>query len=342
MLLVTFHGGSGGLDNVGAYDDNGNELSQGVLTGIDPGQMSELRRVALVEDNLLWVASGARHESKILAFEGSGTSYAYRGTIASYPSIGSLWHPFDFTLDGQGNGYVTNQDSNVVARLLVASDLLSASPAPVASALPTGDTFLTATFVASANGDLPGVPATTPVSADAGGLEVSFDKACKVANSVRGVVWTNDALYVADEVAGVVRIYDDTGRYLGAASVPGGGPVHLMVAPGNDGGASLYVCNGKDVISGSLTPGSPAEVTFDTMVLKLASVSGLAIGAEGVLYAGSRDPGVAVEADGGGGHHSSKGPAVWKYTGFPEPAKGTPFRVADAPEFLLYVPDTAD
>ncbi len=221
MLLVTFHGGSGGQNNVGAYADSGSnigtELSLAVLSVPDPKLLSELRGIQFVADGVLWVTSGAKNASAVLAFKGSGTSYASTGTpVVEYASVNSLWHPFDFAFDGNSNCYVSDQDTDVVVRLAVGADFLSATPTPVAPALPPG-TYLDATFVASSNGDLPGVPATTAVPAPAG-LEVAFD--CKpsrvsVANSVRGVVWALGCLYVADEVANAVKVYGPTGEYLG-------------------------------------------------------------------------------------------------------------------------------
>src|SRR3954451_22588521 len=123
MLLVTFHGGSQGVNNVGAYSDDGELQSLTVLTGAD-ASLSELRALAFVADELVWVLSGGKHSSQILAFRGSGDSYAYAGTVAEYPKVNSLWHPFDFTV-ALPYAYVSNQDTNTVARLEVAEDLLS-------------------------------------------------------------------------------------------------------------------------------------------------------------------------------------------------------------------------
>jgi DNA-binding beta-propeller fold protein YncE len=324
VLLVTFHGGGGGgLDNVGAYDDNGNQLTLEVLQGAPRGLLSELRRLALVTSELLWVASGSRHASRIAAFEGSGTSYGYIDTVTEYQSIGSLWHPFDLTLDGAGNCYVSNQDTDVVARLRVTSDMLSASAAPLAPALPADGKFLPGTFVASSDGDLPGVPATSPVEAPAG-LAVSFDADCKVANSVRGVAWAQGALYVADEVANVVKVYDGQGAYQGQSNRVTA-PVHLLVSPEN-GGVVLYVSDKSRVLYATLDPAQPANLNLKPVTgIDVPKLSGFAIGTETNFYAGSRH---------------GKAPKIFKYMNFPaDPKLETSFEIADEPEFILHVPD---
>jgi hypothetical protein len=325
VLYVSFHGGPGGCDNLGAYADDGSPLSSGVLQGAPDGALSELRAFRFVADGLLWVLSGGKHASSILAFRGSGTSFEYASQVATFPAVDSLWHPFDFTVSGS-TAYVSAQDTNVVARLDVAADMLSASAAAVAPALPASGTFLAGTFVASADGKLPHVPDTTPVSAADGGLEVAIvDK--KVTNSVRGVLWTNGALYVADEVGGLVRVYDADGAYLGGGSVPG--PVHLMSLD-----SVLYVCNGSEVLAGALDPNSPASLMLEPIAeLQVPKVSGLAYDGSGTIYAGSR-------AQDQQGQSLARG-SVYTFTGFPSaPVAGPSFGIADAAEFVLYVADS--
>lgn len=327
MLFITFHGGgSPGINTVYAYDDLGNLLCDDVAKGA-PGDLFEsLRGLGLVSPSrdVLWVASGGKSDSGILAFVGSGYDYAYKSTVAQFSSLSALWHPFDFTSDGDGNFYVSNQDTNVVARLQVASDYLSATAAPLAPALPAGGTFLPGTFVASSNGDLPGVTATTPVSLDAG-LAVLLDCtppqapiACKVANSVRGVLWVNGLLYVADEVAPAVKLYDASGRYL-TKSDAGDGPVHLVV---NDG--VLYTASGDHLMYADVD-GAGAIDFQQVKGLDVKDLSGMAFGASSDLFVASR-----------------KGKTVYKYANFsptspPKQAVKT-WSVPDEPEFLLYVP----
>src|SRR5689334_3580798 len=105
MLLITFHGGAGGINNMGAYLDDGTCKSDAVLSGAP--DVSELRGLGLVADGLLWVLSGGKQASEILAFTGGGDSYTYAATVAAYGAGSGLLHPFDFTLDDLGNAYVS-------------------------------------------------------------------------------------------------------------------------------------------------------------------------------------------------------------------------------------------
>lgn len=102
----------------------------------------------------------------------------------------------------------------------------------------------------------------------------------KVTTSGRGVLWTNAALYVADEVGD--KVYDSSGYFLGGSSVAG--PVHLMAVH-----PALYVCNGADVLTSALNPDSPAHFTLEPIpALRVPHVSGLACDGNDTLYAGSR------------------------------------------------------
>jgi len=320
VLFATFHGGSGSsaINNVGVFDDDGTALTMEVLQGAPDGLLSELRGIAMVSSGVLWVASGSKNASVIAAFEATsadGYTYNYTSTVAQFGSINSLWHPFDFTIDASGHCFVSNQDTNVVARLVVGEGFQSADAAPLASGLPSG-TFLAGTFVASSNGDLPGVPATTVVATPAG-LEVSFDSDCKVANSVRGVAWTGDGLYVADEVANVVKIYDANGNYQAESNaLSHGGPVHLLVAD-----QVLYVSDGYDVYS---TAVSATSLDLKGIGIKVPKGSGMAIGTGTDFYIGSRD---------------SSQPRIYRYKGFPsDPTSDIHWKVGDLPEFLMYLP----
>jgi hypothetical protein len=327
MLFVTFHGGSGGVNNLGAYSDDGKEKSLRVLHGADH-LLSELRAVAFVAHDLLWVLSGAKKKSAILAFRGSAARYEYVATVAEYSQLDSLWHPFDFSL-ALPYVYVSNQDTNVVVRLKVASDLLSALPAPVAPALPSDGTFLAGTFVASANGDLPGVATvTTAVAPDAGGVAVELDSSSKkVSRSVRGVAWANGALYVADEAGSQIKVYDAAGTYLGGVGLKR--PVHLMVTDVG-GEATLYVSNGSQIFSGVLHPAMPAKFTLAAIgSVAVPKVAGLALSGDGTLFAASREHGSTNGA--------ARTPKVHRYADFPaSPEPAGEFTVADAPEFLLH------
>src|SRR5215813_2488196 len=66
MLLVTFHGGSGGITNVFAYADNG-QLNTG--TALLKATLTDAELRGLVHANsFLYVVNGAKKTSNILCF----------------------------------------------------------------------------------------------------------------------------------------------------------------------------------------------------------------------------------------------------------------------------------
>lgn len=343
------------MNNVVAYDDDGALVTTTVLQG--GPDMAELRALNLVSDTVLWVLSGGAGSSEILAFERSGSgndAFKYTGKpVAQYAKGSALLHPFDFVFDPQGNCYVSNQDTDVVARLDVDPSFLSATPAPPPKSLQGRGTFWPGTFVASVDPNLPrgdsGGPSSSTVPAPAG-LEdwppcQGVGPCPKLINSVRGLAWTNQALYVADEVAAVVKIYDGDGALLGVsnpvgtpaagATGPSDGPVHLLVAGGN-GNPTLLVTNGKDVYSGELDPTHPDSLDLQPIGgIKVPKVAGVAVAPGGILYAASRTQDT-LDADG------KKQALIFQYTNFPEdPTLESSFLVDvdDVPEFVLHVPD---
>ena len=68
MLLISFHGGSTGNNNLAAYETpSGTLLTDAALTADPRGQLSELRTM-VVQNNQLYVASGAKATSQILCY----------------------------------------------------------------------------------------------------------------------------------------------------------------------------------------------------------------------------------------------------------------------------------
>lgn len=319
MLFVSFHGGKPSKDNptpvnnIFAYDKDGNRVTKTVLQGAD-NLLEELRGI-LLQNSLFYVASGSKKQDSLLCFQGSGTEYSYVSALASNATVNSILHPFGFTFDSQSHCYVSSQDTNVVTRLVVATGGKTATAAPLAPALPAGGTFLDGTFVASSNGSLPGVPATTPVSPPAG-LEVSFSEGgAKVQHSVRDVVWVNGALYVADEPGNAVKVYDANGNYLGESNKVDG-PVHLLVYSG-----TLYVSSGDQVFTSPLNASQPGQLTLQPIPsVQVKDLSGMAFSNSGEFYAASRTKN-----------------EIWKYdSSFGSPAKFAK-NLPDNPEFLLHV-----
>jgi hypothetical protein len=202
-------------------------------------------------------------------------------TFVSSKTCNGILHPFDLTFDGLGYCYLSSQDTNVVTRLMVSADGKTARPAPIAAALPSTGTFLAGTFVASSEGTLP-PHATTPVKVPAG-LQYSGPNATtNKKHSVRGVVWASGHLYVVDQPAGTVKIYDITGKYMGQSNVVES-PVHVVVHNG-----SLYVSGGDQVLTAKI-PSPPGDFILSPIKsVKVKNGSGMVFSNSGNFYVASR------------------------------------------------------
>jgi hypothetical protein len=322
VWYVGFHGGPNDVNNILVFSDEG-EQRTGALLNVDSSTppLLELRGFALAGD-LLYVVNGYKKYSQVLVFAADGEgNYDYRSEYASKEQTNSMLHPYDLAFDQKGRCYVSNQDTNVVAGFKGAND-----PVSVASGLPPpqpGTRYLEGTIVASSVGALPDVPTPPPPDVPRPqGLEVSFDGG-KVANSVRGILLEDGYLFVADEVANAVKVYDpDTGDLV--ARIKGdnlSAPVQLLLE-----GKTLYIgSTGNDsVVSYDLRHGFPNHVvapkTFISGAVK--HVSGMAF-AHGHLYAAERKAKKIKKFPASGGSHGKD-----FITGLP-----------DNPEFILHVPD---
>ena len=312
MLLVTLHGGKPDKDphknNVHAYDKDGNKLSSTVLDDATGVLTDELRGI-YAAGKYLYIVNANKLQNSVLCYEGTGTRYSFVGWFASRHTCDAILHPFDLAFDGLGYCYLSSQDTNVVTRFLISDDGRTARPAPAAAALPADGKFLAGTFVASSNGNLSDHP-TTPVPSPAG-LEYSAAEAKK--HSVRGIAWANGRLYVADQPAGTIKLYDITGKYLGQSNQVET-PVHVVVYHGN-----LYVSGGDQVMTARL-PDSPGNFVLNPLKgVKVKNASGMAFGNSGNLYVASRTENV-----------------IWKFGPDFKPVR---FRcdLPDNPEFLLHV-----
>ncbi len=283
MLFVTLHGGkperNPHRNNVHAYDKEGNMITSCVLDDREGVILNELRGIYLV-GKYLYVANANKTQNSLLCYEGSGTEYRFVSRFASSQTCSAILHPFDFAFDGMGHCYLSSQDTNVVTRLIVSDDGKIGRPAPVASALPPAGKFLPGTFVASCNGTLCN-PATTPVANPAG---LAYSDVGAKKHSVRGVAWANGRLYVADQPACTVKIYDITGKYLGVSNkLEAGCPVHLLVRNG-----WLYASGGDQVFSAML-PNSPDKFVLKPIsTVKVKNSGGMAFGNSGNFYVASR------------------------------------------------------
>jgi DNA-binding beta-propeller fold protein YncE len=311
MLFVTLHGGKPDKDpnknNVHAYDKEGNRITTSVLRDCDGVTLNELRAIHKT-GNYLYVANANRNENSVLCYEGAGTDYKFVSKFVCKQTCESIVHPFDFTFDEAGHCYVSSQDTNVVTRLHVSSDGKITTPAPIAQALPAEGKFSPGTFVASSVGNLK--PPSTPVPRPTG-LEYSDDGEKK--HSVRGVIWANGALYVADQPARRVKVYDQAGKLLGQSNGVES-PVHLAVWKGK-----LYVSGGDGVLTAEL-PNPPGDFNLTTIKgIKIKNASGMAFTDSGHFYVASRTENTILKFD--------------------QEFKPVKFRceLPDNPEFLLHV-----
>jgi hypothetical protein len=338
MFLVSFHQLNG---NLHAYKDDGTLLEKKVLdvAGV------ELRGIYLESsqgNEYLYVVDGSKKESKVYCFEGSGTSYKKLDNFITPKQADSIDHPFALAFDGQGNCYVSNQDTNVVAAFSVSSDGQKAKPETVASYLTTlypSGKFLQGTLAASCQADLPNAPQTNGIQAvpkEMGGLDVTIStsaKKPKVQNSVRDVAFYNlkfngetiPLLFAVDEPAGLVRIYDPgTGKPL-MSSNSLKSPVHMLIE-----GGTIYVGDKDQVLSSPVPnpydPNAPdwvfTPVKFSPK-LPAGAISGMAFDNQGNFHVAIRTKKRIMKYDSNFSHGT-------KWLADPLP---------DFPEFLLYVPD---
>jgi hypothetical protein len=145
--------------------------------------------------------------NNIYAYDQSGTQ------------VNSISHPFAMAFDDQNHCFVSNQDTNLVTQLNLNAPPTTATAVKGAAAsylkqFDKNGTFLDGTFVASACGCLPHIPATTPVPINRGRLDVVILSG-KVQNSVRDIVLAGPGtppspllLYVLDEPGNLIRLYD--------------------------------------------------------------------------------------------------------------------------------------
>jgi hypothetical protein len=279
VLFVTFHGGkpekNPHKNNIHAYDKDGKKLTSTVLEESDVFILDELRGIYFA-NGLLYVVNANKEQNSVLCYAGSETDYKFVSKFTSNADCPGILHPFDLAFDNAGHCYVSNQDTNVVTRLKISAEGKTGTPAPIAPALPANGKFIGGTFVASSRSLK---PATTPVAAPQG-LEYNDDGAKK--HSVRGVVWANGALYVADQPARRIKVYDNNGQFLGQSNGIES-PVHLVAWKG-----SLYVSGGDEIRTAKL-PDPPGNFQLEAIKdLKVKNSSGMAFTDKGHFYVASR------------------------------------------------------
>jgi hypothetical protein len=312
MLFVTFHGGKPGkhalLNNVHAYDKGGKLVTQSVLDDTPGIVLDELRGICL-RGNLLYVVNANQTQNSVLCYKGKRKKYRYVSTFVSRANCPGILHPFDLTFDDAGFCYVSSQDTNLVTRLKVSKDGRTGTPAPVAPALPINGNFLPGTFVASSV-RTPSTRGTTIVATPAG---LAFSGRGAKKHSVRGVLWAKGGLYVVDQPAERVKVYDADGKMVGQSNQVKQ-PVHLRSHKG-----SLYVTGGNRVLTAKI-PKKPGDFMLRSLSgLKIKNAGGLVFTGSGQLYLASRTGNVISKFD------SKLAPMVFGSA------------LPDNPEFLLHL-----
>ena len=355
MLLVTFHGGKGGVNNVYGYSTKRDvklpqtkPQTKQALSVPANIELDELRGISVYQSNL-YVINGGDKTSNVLVFQGppqTGPLFEYLDTVIGKGQ--SIMHPFGIAFQSPTICYVSDQDSNVVARITLttgAGGTVTGSlgsgcqSAYLTSLYPPASNFLDGTMVASQNGNLVGVPVIAPnVPQNQGGLNVLpaavNNQPVAPSNSVRDVAVANAILFVCDEVDSQVNMYSlSGGTYLGSGSLPDG-PTHIAL-----GGGGLWVSAGAS-LSWSALPASTqgASLTFQQIAIGVPGknkIGGISFEDSGNVY--------VIFQDGTGGTGSG---SIQKYKVTPGApptlSNATVFATIaeDTPEFCLWVSDS--
>jgi len=322
---ISYRGESGhGVDNIGVFEDDGSPRKVHPLL-LDPSPAAHplhiARGFALVGDDL-YIANAWRKDSHIARYHRHGDTFRFKEVLAKTAEVAAMVHPFDVELGDDGRIYVSCQDTNTVLSLVPKTR----EPAPVAAHLlkhyPNGQ-FLPGTLVASSQGSLPEYGDHAPPDVPAPlGLKVVLDKRGKPRHSVRGIVVHRKHLYVADEAADAVKVFNvQSGELM--ASITGRGlkaPVHLILR-----GESLYIgASGSGSILTLDLTSTPLKGELEARAVidgKLDAPSGFAIGPDSDFYIAER-----------------KKQRVRRFSSDGKKEGTFIHNLPDMPEFLVYVP----
>lgn len=323
MWYISFHGGSGGVNNIQVYHDSGKPHKHPDIlpTGGANPVLSELRAFTF-RNGQLYVVNAYKKYSQVLVYNQVGeNTFTFDATYASPESTAGLLHPYDITFDDQGNGYVSSQDTNLVTGFSNAMEV-----APISGALKAkyGDQLYAGTQVASSVGQLPNTAAPYPTDVmKPTGLDVSYtdDTDTRVKHSVRGVLSYGNMLFVADEPGDAVKVYENGKLMYMIAGENLQAPVQLLenngiLYIGSTGNDSVLVCD----ISGEFT--EPIIVPETFIDGKVKHISGMAFDDDGLFYAAERKAKKIKQFDGAG----------------KELNKDFITDLPDNPEFILFVP----
>jgi hypothetical protein len=324
MWWISYRGECGhGVDNIGVFEDDGSPRKKHPLL-LDPSPTAHplhiARGFALVGDDL-YIANAWRKDSHIALYQRHGDTFHFKEVLANTKQVAAMVHPFDVELGDDGRIYVSCQDTNTVLALVPETR----EPAPVATHLlkhyPNGK-FLPGTLVASSRGSLPEYGDRAPLDVPAPlGLKVVLDKRGMPRHSVRGIIVHRKHLYVADEAADAVKVFDvHSGELIARIEAPAlKAPVHLILH-----GETLYVgASGTgSILALDLASTPPSELNARVVIDgKLDAPSGFAIGPDGDLYVAERKKQRVRR-------FSSKGKKEGTFID----------NLPDMPEFLVYVP----
>jgi hypothetical protein len=329
MWYISFGGGSNGVKNIRVYHNSGRPHAKPDLlpTGKFDPRLEKLRSF-VIAGSLLYVVNAYHSDSKILVYAtDENGDYRFKAVFAAMAVVNALFHPYDLTFDSQGNCYVSCQDTNLVTGLNRTGGPLAVA-AYLQRQFPPPQQFLAGTFVASALGALPGIQSPPPPDVVAPqGLEVTFTDPThtRIIHSVRGVVFHKGHLFVADEPANAVKVYDGkTGEFRGQIAGHNLRAPDQLLLDATTGVLYIGSSESDRVVSYDLAQGTPSGTVQPRTFIHggVNYVSGMAIDPEGYFYVAER-----------------KAKRIRK---FPPngSGSGTDFisDLPDEPEFIRYVP----
>jgi hypothetical protein len=324
---ISYRGeGKHGIDNIGVFEDDGAPRAKHPLLLDESPNAAALhiaRGFALVGDDL-YIANAWRKDSHIARYQRRGDMFHFASLLVTTKDVPAMVRPFDVELGEDGRLYVSCQDTNTVLAILPRMRKAAPVAAHLRRSFPGGN-FLSGTLVASSMRRLPEVGERVPRDVPAPqGLEVVLDEHGKPRHSVRGIILHRQHLFVADEAADVVKVFELKTGWL-VARIQGkklAKPVHLILR-----GDTLYIgaAGTGSILAYDIPRAIPHGKLKPRTIIdsKLKAPSGFAIGPDGDLYVAERFKQRVRR-------FSAKGKK-----------KGTFIDdLPDVPEFLLHVPDT--
>jgi DNA-binding beta-propeller fold protein YncE len=277
LWYISFHGGEEkhSRNNIHIYSETGDELGKALSRRSMDGaaELRELRGFTFGPDGNLYVVNAYYEYSQILRFRGlpdAQDQHEFMDLFVDRRDSQNpvISHPFNIAFGRRGNLFVSNQDTNVVARYYGPHSELGKPGSPM---------------------PLPGPLLHTAAKLHPGVFIPSTRHWPDGVEVVRDIVFGPDGtLYVADRDANAIRMYEHaTGRYLGAiASERINKPVHLLLEPSQRG--LLIGCSE----TGSIVRYDLADRKTTTLVTAgscgLQGPAGMAFGDDGALYVASR------------------------------------------------------